>query len=204
MSIVIGPAPTRVFGLNTRAGADTIPVRRTKVARLPKSVRFAHRALVAHRAGRVPTLPIPARKPVTLRCVSAAAQASGVPPILVLAILWVEGGHIGFVHRNRNGTYDLGPMQINTIWLPAMERAGLTPRELIYDGCASVLAGSMILRFYANQTGSLIQATGNYHSRTPGLSAKYLLRISRFLTRYTKGRIDSRDVVERANAGVPE
>ena len=34
----------------------------------------------------------------------------------------VEGGQIGQVVGNTNGSYDIGPMQINTLWVPELAR----------------------------------------------------------------------------------
>jgi peptide-methionine (R)-S-oxide reductase len=54
---------------------------------------------------------------VTVACVRHAARAERVPLAALVGLLRVEGGHVGHSHRNRNGTFDMGPMQINTIWL---------------------------------------------------------------------------------------
>jgi hypothetical protein len=55
--------------------------------------------------------------PVTVACVRRAARAERVPLAALVGLLKVEGGQVGRQHANRNGTFDMGPMQINTIWL---------------------------------------------------------------------------------------
>lgn len=194
------PAVLRVIGEPLRGGGRHSRMR-----------EIAHLAALAHRTGHVPVLvrestrrPARARRPLTLRCVLTAARVARVPRDLTMAILWVEGGKVGGMRHNHNGSYDLGPMQINTLWLGVLERVGFTPVDLVYNGCANVLAGAMILRFYFDDTGDLVQAVGDYHSKIPRLSTSYILRVSRFLTRYYSGRVASREVIERANGPAPE
>ena len=54
-------------------------------------------------------------------CLMLAAQTYSVPPAVLVGIHQVEGGKVGqAVGPNDNGSYDLGPMQINTIWIPEL------------------------------------------------------------------------------------
>ena len=58
---------------------------------------------------------------IVAACILIAAQAYSVPPIVLSGIYQVEQGRVGQeVGPNKNGSYDLGPMQINTIWLPEL------------------------------------------------------------------------------------
>jgi hypothetical protein len=116
-----------------------------------------------------------------LACMVAAAQFHGLPPRVLPAIWATEGGRPGLVMRNRNGTEDLGLMQINTVWLPAVARAARQPPEvvrqrLIEDGCFSVHVAAAILRQHADR-GGVMRAIGNYHSRTPALHTAYQERV---------------------------
>ena len=137
--------------------------------------------------------------PVTFQCVLEAASTANVPASALFAILWVEGGHPGEAHRNRNGTYDLGPMQINSIWIPALRRAGFTRRDLKDSGCMNVLAGAAILRTQLARSGRLAQALGDYHSRKPAHHNRYLKRIIYFFNQFLPGRIRAQDVLNRVN-----
>src|SRR3546814_5341158 len=56
----------------------------------------------------------PVMRPLTTECVVNAAALYHLPEPLVWTILYVEGGKVGTVSGNKNGTADLGPMQINT------------------------------------------------------------------------------------------
>lgn len=107
------------------------------------------------------------------------AAATGLPPRVLPVIQAIEGGAVGTVHQDANGTADLGVMQINTIWVPALAaRAGLSETEtaerLIEDPCFNIAASALILRGYlAEAGGQLLPAIGDYHSHTPALNAAY-------------------------------
>src|SRR3546814_15983173 len=90
-------------------------------------------------------------RPLTTECVVNAAALYHLPEPLVWTILYVEGGKVGTVSGNKNGTADLGPMQINTSWLKTLApQYGITAVELrsrlVWDGCFNVAIGSWILR----------------------------------------------------------
>ena len=80
-----------------------------------------------------PDLPPPGpTSPVTVECVQQAAATYGIPEALMLAVLETEGGQPGLARRNRDGSHDLGPMQVNTRWV---RREGLKPAN-----CATTVA----------------------------------------------------------------
>ena len=98
-------------------------------------------------------------------CVISAANRFDLPVRALYALLKVEGGKIGSKNYNSNGTYDMGPMQINSIWLPTF-RNYLSEDEIIYDGCKNILAGAWILKAKILQAGDFWLGIGNYHSKT--------------------------------------
>ena len=55
---------------------------------------------------------------VLAACLMLASQTYAVPPAVLVGIYKAEGGRVGQESPNQNGSYDLGPMQINTTWLP--------------------------------------------------------------------------------------
>ena len=118
-----------------------------------------------------------------LACMAAAASFYHLPPRALPAIQAVEGGRIGAISRNTNGTEDLGLMQINTIWLAPLARAARQPvakirDRLISDGCFSIAAAGAILRTYLDEErGDLMRAIGDYHSHTPALNTSYQSRV---------------------------
>jgi hypothetical protein len=114
-----------------------------------------------------------------LACMAAAASFYHLPPRVLPSIHVVEGGRVGTVQMNTNGTADLGLMQVNTIWVQPLARfARMTPEtvadRLVHDGCFNIAAAAAIMRVYLNEShGNLMAAIGSYHSHTPALRQAY-------------------------------
>ena len=114
-----------------------------------------------------------------LACMALTAHFYHLPPRVLPTIHAVEGGRVGTVHENADGTQDYGLMQINTRWLGPIARVtGMTPVavrvRLILDPCFNIAAAGAILRTYLNEThGNLMLAIGDYHSHTPVLNETY-------------------------------
>lgn len=119
--------------------------------------------------------------PVTVACIMAAAQIQSVPPAALVTILSVEGGRIGHVSRNSNGSSDLGPMQINDkVWAPIVadmhfdgdkEKAVQALRD---NGCYNIHIGAWILKQQVDHAnGDLVEGIGLYHSHTKKHKEKY-------------------------------
>lgn len=70
------------------------------------------------------TVPIfrTADKYTAYQCTLQASKYYNVSPYLVQTLLQTEGGVKGSKVKNTNGTYDYGPMQINTIWVNELKR----------------------------------------------------------------------------------
>lgn len=86
---------------------------------------------------------------VVHECIVEAAEHYNVPQLLLKAIRETEGGKVGqIVGPNRNGTSDLGVMQINTIWLEELKEFGISKEDLLNDACTNVYVGAWILRGY--------------------------------------------------------
>jgi hypothetical protein len=106
-----------------------------------------------------------------------------LPPRVLPAIQAVEGGQIGTVSRNEDGSEDLGVMQVNTRWLgPVAQVTGLpetTVRErLVSNACFNIAAAGAILHMHLQlSNGDLMRAVGNYHSSTPERHAAYAARV---------------------------
>lgn len=116
-------------------------------------------------------------------CMALVASIYGLPPRVLPSIHAVEGGRPGTVSRNGNGTEDLGVMQVNTIWLPALSAYTGLPQtvlrqRLVGEACFNIAAAGAIMRLYLDQAGgNLMQAVGNYHSHTPPLHRAYQDRV---------------------------
>lgn len=122
-------------------------------------------------------------------CIFAAAQTYSVPAPVILGILHVEGGRAGQAVGNTNGTHDLGPMQINTIWMPELARHWNVSESRALqmvrdDACINIGVGAWILRKKMNDTGSLYQGIAWYHSATPKFGHKYREKVLRAMQNY--------------------
>jgi len=116
-------------------------------------------------------------------CVASAATHYAVPVDLVRAVLRTEGGSVGTVSRNTNGTRDLGPMQINSIHLPELANYGITESALVRDECLNIHVGAFFLRRALDAEPEFWRGVGRYHSATPTFNRAYQLRVWRNLVR---------------------
>ena len=119
---------------------------------------------------------------VLAACLMMASQTYSVPPAVMVGIMQVEGGRVGQQVLNTNGSYDLGPMQINTIWVPRLAsywgvNEATAKRWIRDDPCTNMGVSAWILRRHMNETGSLSKAIAYYHSRTPSLGYSYKNRV---------------------------
>lgn len=133
-----------------------------------------------------PVYPIPVPEPVMNKCIGIAAQTYNIEPTVLRALQAQEGGKIGTISRNDNGSFDLGPMQINTINLPEIKRAFpfLSWRHIVYEPCINIMIGAWFLRKKIdNRNGNVWEGVGDYHSRTP---AKRIIYLRSFLAHYSK------------------
>lgn len=95
-------------------------------------------------------------------CFDRAAAWAGVHPTLLRAIRSVESrGNAAAVGWNRNGTYDVGLMQINSSWYAQ----GLRPWwSGLGHPCVNVAAAAWILRQCVDDHGYTWNAVGCYHA----------------------------------------
>ena len=122
-------------------------------------------------------------------CITAAAKIYKLPPAVLVILLNVERGLLGHVSPNTNGTVDIGPIQVNQIWLPELAAhwgASIadTYRALRDNFCANVEAGAWILRRGLDEArGDFWEGVGYYHSHTPEHKARYLRNVLRQVLR---------------------
>ncbi len=117
------------------------------------------------------------------RCLVASSAAYRVPLGVLLILLRVEGGRLGRVSRNNNDTVDIGPLQVNSTWVPRVAahwRADTndTTIALRDNFCANIDAGSWILRQALDEAhGKLWDGVGLYHSHDPDYRRDYLRKV---------------------------
>jgi hypothetical protein len=135
-------------------------------------------------------------------CITAAAKVYRLPPAVLVILLNVEGGSLGGVSPNTNGTVDIGPIQVNQIWLPdvaAHWHATIADayKALRDNFCANVEAGAWILRRGLDEArGDFWEGVGYYHSHTPEHKTRYLREVLRQVLRL-------RALVEHTDTSTP-
>lgn len=120
-------------------------------------------------------------------CLLDVTSRAKIPFTVFLAIMRTEGGRVGMVKRNRNGSHDLGVMQVNDqAWLRKIAYMDFNGdmkkarEKLIYDGCYNMKISAMIYRNYIDEAGgidnpnSIAIAVGHYNSHTPEKMARYM------------------------------
>lgn len=129
-------------------------------------------------------------QPVTVECFYAEAKKQDLEPLKLLSVLKTENGRVGMFSRNSNGSYDIGPMQINTINLEEISRRlgiaeGRAAQLLAYDGCFNVAVGAWLLRRRTNDAnGDFWYGIGYYHSKSknPEYRNRYILQVHKNMT----------------------
>lgn len=96
-------------------------------------------------------------------CLEQAASRYQVPERLLWGIISKEGGQPGTQSRNSNGTYDYGPAQVNSSWLPQLQPYGITAHALTWDYCINVGVAAWILSKQAAVKQDWFKATMSYH-----------------------------------------
>ena len=93
---------------------------------------------------------------------------------IILTILDVEGGEVGVRASNKNGTWDLGPMQVNTCHMEELAPFGISKFDLQTNGCLNVQAGTWLLRQLLNRNnGKMLEAIGKYQSSNQPYKSRY-------------------------------
>ena len=110
-------------------------------------------------------------------CLDDAAAYYRLDPHLVRAIAWHESGmRPTAVNRNTDGSVDIGLMQINSSWLPTLERAGISSQSL-WDACVNAYVGAWILSSNIARLGPTWKAVGAYNATSPAKQLKYANQI---------------------------
>ena len=150
-------------------------------------------AAVAAVIGIAPAAAQPREGALLQSCILGAAQVHDVPPAAMVVLLMVEGGRLGMRSPNTNGTGDLGPFQVNEIWLPKIARYWDVPeaeaRRLVRDDlCANAEAAAWIFGMNLRDSkGKLWEGVARYHSMRPDLQDAYLSKALRAVRQLRRG-----------------
>lgn len=119
-------------------------------------------------------------------CFQEAGQLYGINPMVLRSIAKVESNtKPDTVNKNSNGTYDVGLMQINTIWKNTL---GKERWSHLGDACYNTKTGAWILASCINKYGYNWKAIGCYNSQTPEKSEIYAKKVFNQLERLKNGK----------------
>ncbi len=137
--------------------------------------------------------------PINKQCILSVSEIYDIPPWLLIAILDVEGGSIGTISENKNGSYDIGPMQINSLWLDKLKKSNIDLNMLRFNGCLNVQVGGWILKKNLNRyKDDFWKGIGAYHSRTDHLNKKYRKLVYKHI-RKLKDLKNIDEIIKKAN-----
>ena len=99
-----------------------------------------------------------------------------------------EGGWLGAAVANTNGTHDLGPLQVNSWWVPRVSRLVGRPPESVrhwlrYDACFNAEVARWIFLSGLAAAGDYWTAIGIYHSPTSWRQRRYAASVAAHLER---------------------
>jgi len=125
--------------------------------------------------------------PLTMTCLMQASTYYHLDYRVMESIRKVEAGQVGKISINRNGTYDVGPFQINSFWIRQIRKDGypLDPVKLRDNGCVNAwFAGYIMKRLVVKAPGhSVWYAIGAWHSGSPALADDYRKKVFAVMVR---------------------
>jgi soluble lytic murein transglycosylase-like protein len=106
-------------------------------------------------------------------CFKEAGVYQGVNPVILKAIAWFESkGDPEAVHRNADGSVDVGQAQINSVHFGELRRNGVPPGAL-RNACVNIYVAAWMLKQKMLRYGNTWRAIGAFHSETPRLRDQY-------------------------------
>ena len=122
------------------------------------------------------------------QCVRTAARGQDWLEKTLRGLRAQEAGWLGAEIANANGTYDLGPLQINSSWVPKISRmVGRPPAQvrhwLRFDPCFNAEAARWIFLSGLEATGAYWKAVGVYHSPTAWRQRAYAAKVAGHMRR---------------------
>ncbi len=114
-------------------------------------------------------------------CFDQAAKRYNVPVSLLKAISIVEsGGNPAARNTNKNGSYDIGHMQINSSWLPTLAKYNID-EKLLSEPCINTNIGAWVLAHNIARYGLTWEAVGAYNAASPSKRIVYARKVANVL-----------------------
>jgi soluble lytic murein transglycosylase-like protein len=112
-------------------------------------------------------------------CFEYAGNEHGITPVILESIAKVESNlNPSAINRNRNGSVDIGLMQINSEWLKTLK---LSQKDLLNDACLNTRVGAQILRQCIDRYGVNWEAIGCYNATSRDKKVSYAWKVFRIL-----------------------
>lgn len=131
-------------------------------------------------------------RPLTTQCIVRASAQYGIHTDVLFAILLVEGGTVGKDSKaNNNGTYDIGPFQINSMHRKELASIGVDEERLRNDGCVNAMVAARHLKRTitpemlegVRTQEDYLSVLANYHSATPKYNKIYADKLLKAFSR---------------------
>lgn len=112
---------------------------------------------------------------ISTDCKSRISKQFHIPTVVLDAYLMTEGAYSGHIRDNTDGSWDVGPMQINSVnWKFFYEKFGILPIDIRYNGCVNLMCGAYLIRVHLDNAGkdkiegwsAFYKVAANYHSKT--------------------------------------
>lgn len=114
-------------------------------------------------------------------CFEQAAERYKVPVQLLKAISTVEsGGRLNAYNANKNGSYDIGHMQINSSWLPTLAKYNIDAKTL-WEPCINTNIGAWVLAHNIARYGLTWEAVGAYNAVSKNKRLTYARKVAEVL-----------------------
>lgn len=122
------------------------------------------------------------------QCVRQAARGHDWLEKTLRGLRAQEAGWLGAEVANTNGTHDLGPLQINTSWIPKISRLVGRPQVQVrywlrFDPCFNAEVARWIFLSGLAATGNYWRAVGAYHSPTAWRQRAYAAKVAGHMRR---------------------
>jgi hypothetical protein len=117
------------------------------------------------------------------RCIRIAARGHNWLEKTLWGLREQEAGWLGAEVANSNGTHDLGPLQINSWWVPRIAKLVGRPEHQVrhwlrHDACFNAEAARWIFLSGFHTTGNYWKAVGIYHSPTAWRQRVYAAKVA--------------------------
>lgn len=107
-----------------------------------------------------------------------AGRDFGIEFSLLKRIAMIESSlNPSAINQNKNGTVDIGLMQINSMHLKRLGKVGVT-RQSLLDPEVNVYVAALLLSSHIRKRGYNLEAIGCYHSANPVFKNQWLRRLA--------------------------